>query len=67
MLAKSRIPKLIGLKTYEITSIGTKRSPNNNEVPAGKNKEKNSKPCIRTQIMFIPKKIAIAKAKVTIK
>ena len=44
MLAKSRIPKLIGLKTYEITSIGTKRSPNNNEVPAGKNKEKNSKP-----------------------
>ena len=66
-MAKSRIPKLIGLNTYEITSMGTKSNPRTKEVPAGKNKEKNYNPCIRTQIIFIPKKIAIAKAKVTIK
>jgi len=38
-LAKSRTPKLMGLKIYEINSIGTKRKANPIEVLAGMNRD----------------------------
>ena len=44
MFANKRIDKLTGLKTYEITSIGTKSNANANDVPDGKNNEKKAKP-----------------------
>ena len=40
MLAKRRIDKLIGLKTNEINSIGTKRKDKATEVPGGNKIEK---------------------------
>jgi hypothetical protein len=40
ILANSRIDKLIGLKIYEINSIGINKKDSTTEVPEGKNKEK---------------------------
>jgi len=40
ILANKRIDKLIGLKIYDINSIGTNKNAKPIEVPAGKNKEK---------------------------
>jgi len=45
MFAKSRIDKLIGLKTNEISSIGTISNPEIKQVPAGKKREKSFTPC----------------------
>ena len=65
ILANNRIPKLIGLKKYDINSTGTSKNPNKKEVLSGKNNEKKFEPCKRTEIMLIPIKIAILNAKVT--
>ena len=42
MFAKSRIPKLIGLKKKDINSIGTIKKLNKTETPEGKNDEKTN-------------------------
>lgn len=46
--------------------MGINKKARATEVPDGKNKEKNFKPCLRTLIMFIPKKIEALKVKVKI-
>ena len=67
MFANNRIDKLIGLNTYEINSIGTNSNAKKKEVPCGKNKEKNSNPCILTHIILIPINKKRLNANVTIK
>jgi hypothetical protein len=44
MFANNRIDKLTGLKTYEISSIGTNKKAKAKDVPEGKNSENISKP-----------------------
>ena len=67
IFANKRIDKLTGLKTYEITSIGTRSNANAKDVPDGKNNEKKAKPWVRTQTMLKAMKIKRAREKVTIK
>ena len=66
ILAKSRNDKLIGLKKYEINSIGIKIKAKAPSLPAGKNRVKNDIPWVRAQIILIPKKTTKAIVKVTI-
>ena len=54
MLQNSRIAKHNGLKIYDINSIGTNKNPKANDVPCGKNKEKNLIPWVWIQIIFRP-------------
>jgi hypothetical protein len=67
MFANNRIDKLTGLKTYEISSMGTSKKARARDVPEGKNSENISKPWYLAVIIFIPMNIKSAKAKVTIK
>lgn len=67
ILQNNRIAKLKGLNIYEISSTGTNNKDNNTEVPDGKNNENIFKPCVLTQIIFIPTKTEKLKNKVTTK
>ena len=65
--AKSRTPKLIGLKTYDRSSIGTNSKAKPKEVLEGINKDNMWNLCFCTQIIFIPTKIEKDKVNVTIR
>lgn len=65
--ANSRTPKLIGLKIYDKSSIGTSNNARPNEVFEGINKDNIWNLCFCTQIMFIPIKIESDKVNVTIR
>ena len=65
--ANNRTPKLIGLKIYEISSIGTNNKANPNEVLAGKKIDSIVNLCFWIQIISIAIKIVKDKVKVTIK
>ena len=67
ILQNNRIAKLKGLKIYKTNSTGTSKKANNNGVPEGKKREKNSNLCVFIQIIFIPIKIERLIAKVTTK
>jgi hypothetical protein len=65
MFAKSRIPKLIGLKKKDINSIGTIKKLNKTETPEGKKDEKNLNLLCLILIICIPIKIKALIVKVT--
>ena len=65
--ANSRTPKLIGLKIYDKSSIGTNNKAKPNEVLAGRNKENIWNLCVWIQIMFKPIKIEKDKINVIIR
>lgn len=65
--ANNRTPKLIGLKIYDKSSIGTNNKARPNEVLEGINKDSIWNLCFWIQIMFIPIKIENDKVNVTIK
>ena len=65
--ANNRTPKLIGLKIYDKSSIGTSNNARPKEVLAGKNKDNIWNLCFWIQIMFKPIKIERDRVKVTIK
>jgi len=65
--ANSRTPKLIGLKMYDNSSIGTNNKAKPNEVLEGMNKDNIWNLCVWIHIMFIPIKIEKDKLNVTIR
>lgn len=67
MFAKSRIDKLIGLKTYDNSSIGTNNNDNTTDAPDGKNNEKNLHPCMKIQKIVTLKNKKELKVSVTMK
>jgi len=64
-LANSRTPKLIGLNTYDISSIGTNSRAKPKGVFAGIKKDNMWNLCFWIQIMFIPINIEKDKVNVT--
>ena len=65
--ANNRTPKLIGLKTYDKSSIGTNNRAKPKEVLEGINKDNIWNLCFWIQIIFKPMKIERDKVKVTIR
>jgi len=66
-LANNRTPKLIGLKMYDKSSIGTNNKAKPKEVFDGINKDNIWNLCFWIQIMFIPTKIEKDNVKVIIR
>jgi hypothetical protein len=66
-LANKRIAKLKTRKTYETHSIATSKGANAKGAPGGKNKLKKCRPFFKIPKALIPKKMANAIEKVTIK
>ena len=65
--ANNRTPRLIGLKIYDKSSIGTNKSAKPKEVLEGINKDNIWNLCFWIQIIFIPIKIEKDKVNVTIR
>ena len=65
--ANNRTPRLIGLKMYDKSSIGTNKSAKPKEVLEGINKDSIWNLCLWIQIIFIPIKIEKDKVNVTIR
>jgi len=65
--ANNRTPKLIGLKMYDKSSIGTSNKAKPKEVFEGINKDNIWNLCFWIQMIFIPTKIERDKVNVTIR
>ena len=65
--ANNRTPKLIGLKVYDKSSIGTNNRAKPNEVLGGMNKDNIWNLCVWIQMTFIPIKIERDRLNVTIR
>ena len=65
--ANNRTPKLIGLKIYDKSSIGTSNNARSKEVFEGINKDNIWNLCFWIQMIFIPTKIEKDNVKVIIR